>query len=351
MRIALVAPPFIPVPPVAYGGTELFIAHLAEGLCARGHDVVVYANGESRVACEVRSCYPQADWPPDPEANLALKSIDHAAWAIADVRTDHFDAVHLNDASTVPLSRFTDVPCVYTLHHPHVPSLSTLYQRYPEVDYVAISDAQRRCESGIKIQTIYHGLRIDDYAFEDRKEDYVCFLGRMAPVKAPHLAIAAARLAGVRLKLAGEIQPVFREYWDCAVAPGIDGHQIEYIGEADHAVKVDLLANARALLFPIQWEEPFGLVMIEAMACGTPVLALHGGAVDEVVVDGENGRLCDDVEEMAEWAADPLVDPYRCRRDAERRFSLERMTGDYEALYRRLARGGIGATAGDPAHA
>jgi glycosyltransferase involved in cell wall biosynthesis len=336
LRIALVAPPFIPVPPVAYGGTELFVAHLAEGLSARGHDVVVYTNGESRVSCETRWRYAETDWPPQPGTDPTLKCLDHAVWAIEDAVRDGFDVVHLNDAVTVPLSRFLPAPAVYTLHHPHVPALSALYTRYPDVHYVAISDAQRRRETAVNIRTIHHGLRVEDYVYEARKQDYVCFLGRLAPVKGPHLAIAAARRAGVRLKLAGEIQPVFREYWERQVAPEIDGDQIEYVGEADHQLKNELLANARALLFPIQWDEPFGLVMIESMACGTPVLALRGGSVEEVVCDGESGWICDDVDELAQWAVDPRIEPHDCRRYVERRFSIDRMVADYETLYREL---------------
>jgi len=336
LHIALVAPPFIPVPPVAYGGTELFVAHLAEGLSARGHDVIVYANGESRVSCETRWRYAETDWPPRPGSETTLKSIDHAAWSVADIVREGFDVVHLNEAVAVPLSRFMSMPVVYTLHHPFEPDLSALYAKYPDVNYVAISDAQRARETAAKLRTIHHGLRVEDYVFEDRKQDYVCFLGRIAPVKGPHLAIAAARQAGVRLKLAGEIQPTFKDYWDRQVAPDIDGAQIEYVGEADHQLKNELLANARALLFPIQWDEPFGLVMIEAMACGTPVLALPGGSVAEVIADGESGRICADVDELAEWAVNPGIDPHDCRRYAEKRFSVDRMVDEYEALYREL---------------
>jgi glycosyltransferase involved in cell wall biosynthesis len=334
VRIALVAPPFIPVPPVAYGGTELFIAALAEGLVDRGHDAIVYANGASRVACDVRWCYPEADWPLRPEAHGALKSIDHGTWSVRDAIDENVDLIHLNDAIHVPLSRFTSIPVVHTLHHPYEPELTSLYQRFTDVSYVAISRAQAACEPLPEITTIHHGIQLGNYSYQEHKEDYVCFLGRMAPVKAPHLAIEVARRASVRLKLAGELQPLFRPYWEEQVAPYVDGREVEYLGEADHALKNELLSNARALLFPIQWPEPFGLVMAEAMACGTPVLALPGGSVPEVVEDGVNGRICEDLEEMAEWARDPGVDPFACRRHVEQHFSLDTMVSAYEALYR-----------------
>lgn len=335
MRIALIAPPFIPVPPPAYGGTELFLADLAEGLVERGHDVTVYANGASRVACEVRWCYKDMDWPLRCAAKSTLKSLDHGTWAIRDVMDDDdFDLIHLNDALHVPLSRFLSIPTVYTLHHPHEPELTSLYERFPDVSYVAISHAQCAQEPLRRISTIHHGIRVTSYTYKDVKEDYVCFLGRMAPVKAPHLAIEAARRAGVRLKLAGEIQPVFRPYWEEQVAPYIDGWEVEYVGEVNLTQKNELLSNARALLFPIQWPEPFGLVMAEANACGTPVLALDAGSVPEVVDDGTSGRICEDIEEMAEWARDPRVDPFECRRHVERYFSLDVMVDAYERLYR-----------------
>jgi glycosyltransferase involved in cell wall biosynthesis len=333
MRIAIVAPPFIPVPPAAYGGTELFVANLAEALCDRGHHVVVYANGESRVRCPVRWTYAEADWPLHSDSAATLKGLDHCAWAMGDCLAGDFDVVHTNDALAVPLSRFVQVPVIHTLHHPHEPDLSALYSRYPDIMYVAISDAQRELERMPKLRTVHHGLRLGDYRFSDRKEGYMLFLGRFAPVKGAHLAIDVAKRAGLPLKLAGEIQPAFHDYWARMVQPHLDGSMVEYVGEADHALKNELLSGASALLFPIQWDEPFGLVMIEAMACGTPVLALPGGAVDEVVRDGISGWVCADVEEMAVRAADPGVSPWTCREEAEQRFSVERMAAMYEAVY------------------
>ena len=338
MRIAIVAPPFIPVPPIAYGGTELFVAQLAEGLVGSGHDVIVYANGESRVRCEVRWLYPNGDWPPVDPAAAHLRNADHTAWAIRDAARSA-DVVHLNDVIGLPFTRFVDVPVVLTMHHPHEPVLSAIYERYPRVEYVAISDAQARREPMAQLTVVHHGLRLDDYIFKDSKEDYLAFLGRLVPCKGAHAAIAVARRAGLRLKLAGEVQPMYEQYWRDDVLPHIDGDQIQYLGEADDVLKNDLLSAARALLFPIEWEEPFGLVMIEALACGTPVLAFEGGAVAEIVRDGVSGWICGDVAEMAARAKSPDIPPQSCRAWASDRFSCERMVGQYLDVYRRVRSG------------
>lgn len=334
MKIALIAPPFIPVPPVAYGGTELFVGHLAAGLARQGHKVILYANGASTVDCEVRWLFAAADWPPKDPALAALKSVEHLVFAMHDLASEEPDAIHVNDGSGVPFSRLTRRPFVHTLHHPHEPALSALYERYPQVQYVAISGFQRDRERMPRLLAIPHGLALADYPCVADKDPYVCFLGRIAPIKGTHLAIDAALRAGIKLKIAGEIQPVFRDYWESAVRPRVDGKRIEYIGEADQAAKKALLVKATALLFPIQWDEPFGLVMIEAMACGTPVLAFPGGAVREVVKDGVSGWICRDVAELAARAAEPGVSAASCRAHVEAHFSAERMVDDYVALYR-----------------
>jgi glycosyltransferase involved in cell wall biosynthesis len=337
MRIAIIAPPFIPVPPINYGGTELFIAQLARGLTARGHRVVVYANGESRLPCEVRWLYETSDWPLADPANGTLKQLTHTAWAMRDL-SGGFDVVHLNDAMATFFTPFVSVPAVKTLHHPHEPALTELYRRHPQITYVAISSYQYRAEQLPRMRTIPHGIPTEHYRFEPRKQDYLAFLGRIAPMKGTHLAIEVARASGLPLKIAGEIQPIFRGYWDQEIAPHVDGRQIEYVGEVGFEAKNELLANARALLFPIQWDEPFGLVMIEAMACGTPVLALPGGSVHEVVEDGVTGYVCSDAADMAQRAARLAIDPLRCRRRAETRFHVDLMVRRYEALFLELAR-------------
>jgi len=334
MRIALVAPPFISVPPAGYGGTELFLAHLVHGLYERGYDVILYANGESRVPCQLKWRYRRSQWPLVDPIAAQLKNADHAAWAVRDA-IEWADLIHLNDAVGVPLTQFADQPTVHTLHHPHEPLLSEQYARYPNIQYVAISAFQARREPMPKIAVVHHGIRTDRYEVREKKDDYVAFLGRMAPCKGPHLAIEAARRAGIRVKLAGEIQPVFRAYFDEQVAPHIDGRNVEYVGEADHALKNDLLSHARALLFPIQWDEPFGLVMIEAMACGTPVLAFAGGSVAEIVRDGLNGWICRDTVDMCERMQAEPIPAASCRAYAVEHFSCDRMVEGYIDVYER----------------
>src|SRR5206468_6151036 len=175
-----------------------------------------------------------------------LKNMDHTAWSMRDAAS-WADVIHLNDVVGVPFTTFVDVPSVLTIHHPHEPSLSEQYIRYPRVHYVSIAEWLARREPMPQVHVVHHGIPVADYTFSDKKDDYVAFLGRMAPCKGPHLAIEAAVLAGVRLKVAGEIQPLFRDYWEQHVLPRIDGKQIEYVGEADPAVKNALLSQARAL--------------------------------------------------------------------------------------------------------
>jgi glycosyltransferase involved in cell wall biosynthesis len=349
MRIGLIAPPFIAVPPTRYGGTELFLSHLACGLHARGHDVTVYANGESRLPCRVKWRYARTDWPLRDSMHGYLKNADHTAWAINDAG-GWADVIHLNDTVAAPFTTFVDEPCVLTLHHPHEPALSEQYVKYPAIDYVAIGAWLARREPMPKLHVVHHGLPVERYTCRGEREDYVAFLGRMAPCKGPHLAIDAARRAGVKLKLAGEVQPLFRDYWEQEVRPRLDGDHVEYVGEVDHAQKDALLSRARALLFPIQWEEPFGLVMIEAMACGAPVLAFEGGAVAEIVQNGVNGWICRDLGEMVNRIWSPQPSPSACRAFVVRNFSVDRMVDGYLDVYQR-AIAGENASIGEPVEA
>ena len=339
MRIALIAPPFIQIPPKRYGGTELFLATLAQGLKNLGHDVVVYANGESELPVEVRWLYPSAQWPIKGNFSESLKEINHTAWAVRDA-ADSCDVVHINNVYGLPHSRFANVPFVYTVHHEHDSALSEFYSDYPDVHYVTISDFQRLREKMPNLRTIHHGIDLSQYRFQGRKQQYLSFLGRIAPIKGTHLAISVAQKSGIPLKIAGEIQPIFRDYFEAEVKPHIDGKFIEYLGEADLAAKNELLGNSLALLFPIQWNEPFGLVTIEAMACGTPVLSLPGGSVREIVANGISGYVCRSVGEMVRCAREieSWIRPMAIRRYAEQHFSMERMADEYSRLYSAIHR-------------
>ena len=337
MRIALIAPPFIPVPPICYGGTELFVAHLAEGLSRMGHEVVVYANGESTVAAEVRWYYRHTMWPPTGNFSETLKEVTHTAWAIRDA-SETCEVIHLNNTFGLPYSRFVDTPFVCTIHHPHEDALSEFYCQYPDAQYVTISEYCHQREPMSHVQTIHHGIDISQYQFCEKKQPYLSFLGRVVPVKGAHLAIEVAKRAGIPLKIAGEVQPMFRDYFEQEIKPQIDGRFIEYLGEADFKTKNELLANSQALLFPIEWDEPFGLIMIEAMACGTPVLALPPGSVPEVVKNGVSGYICPSLDEMVDRVADlSKLNPAAIRQYAQEQFSVEKMANSYAKLYVEIA--------------
>ena len=231
-----------------------------------------------------------------------------------------------------------DRPFVLTLHGPHEDYLSEYYARYPDVQYVCISDAQCRQESLPHLRTIHHGIDLSLYRLVENKQQYLSFIGRIAPIKGTHLAIDVAHRTGIPLKIAGEVQPTFREYFESKIRPKIDGKLIEYIGPADLQAKNELLGNSMAMLFPIQWNEPFGLVMVEAMACGTPVIALPGGSVPEVVVEGVSGHVCRSIREMTRCIRDLNTKPADVRRYVEENFSVEVMVRKYINLYQETLR-------------
>jgi glycosyltransferase involved in cell wall biosynthesis len=338
LRIALIAAPFIAVPPADYGGTELFVGHLAEGLTRQGIEVVVYTNGESTVNAERRWIYERSQWPIKPSEQTWVKVLNHEAWAVQDAAKD-CDIIHVQSAQAIAFSRFVNRPMVLTLHGPHEPKLSEYYAHYPDVHYVSISDAQKQSESMPKMRTIHHGIDVSLYRLVEQKQRYLSFIGRIAPLKGTHLAIDVAKRTGIPLKIAGDIQPVNREYFEKKIQPEIDGQLVQYIGLADLHAKNELLGNSMAMLFPIQWSEPFGLVMVEAMACGTPVLAMPGGSVPEVVHDGVSGYICRSVRSIARRVGDLKLEPSAVRNYVEENFSVERMTRDYVALYEEILRG------------
>jgi glycosyltransferase involved in cell wall biosynthesis len=338
MRIAIVASPFIPAPPVRYGGTELFVSNLAEALKAMGETVVVYSNGESTVDVEVRWRYREAEWPLPSELSGITKELDHLSWALRDASED-CDIIHVNSAPAVTFSPFVPRPFVCTLHHPFETELSNLYERNPQVSYVAISHHQAVLHQKLDVQTIHHGIDLNRYRLQTRKDGYLCFLGRITPLKGTHTAIEIAKKTGIPLKIAGEIQPIFRDYFDAKVKPHIDGRFIEYVGEADLNMKNQLLGGAAGMLFPIHWEEPFGLVMLESMACGTPVFAFRAGAVPEVICEDVSGSICTSVDDMVSSIEKKRFDPFTVRSWVEQMFSADAMAAKYLECYQRILDG------------
>jgi glycosyltransferase involved in cell wall biosynthesis len=343
VRIAMLAPPWIPVPPPAYGGIEEVVRLLSEGLTARGHAVTLFAPPGSRssadVAVVLEDSYPN-------DIQKAQFEADHVARAFAAVdAAAHegrpYDVLHDHTGHTaLAMADRIGVPVVHTLHGPFTEQASRFYARHGrKACIVAISKAQlddAPAEMGGG-QVVPNPIEVGEWPFRGDKEDYVLWIGRMSPDKGPNRAIAAARRADVHLKLAGPVQPGQEAFFAEEVEPHIDGG-IEYVGEADGDAKRALYQGARALLMPIRWPEPFGLVMVEALASGTPVIAFPEGSAPEVVEDGRTGFIVDDEPAMAaaiERLAD--IDPAECRRSCEQRFSVEAVVRGYERVYRTAA--------------
>jgi glycosyltransferase involved in cell wall biosynthesis len=342
MRIAQVSPLIESVPPKTYGGTERVVGYLTEELVRGNHDVTLFASGDSETGARLVPCSPHS-------LRLDPDCVDPHAWHVLLVErvfehAGEFDLVHFHvDYLHFPLSRRFAVPQLTTLHgRLDAPELQPLYREYSDMPLVSISNAQREPLAFANwVATIYHGMpsALSRPRFEAGR--YFAFVGRFAPEKRPDLAIEIARRAGIPLKMAAKVDPVDEEYFHDVVEPLLREPGVEYVGEVDEAERSDFLAEAIALLFPIDWPEPFGLVMIEAMACGTPVLAFRRGSVPEVVEDGVTGYVVDDVDGAVEAAARiGAIDRAGCRRRFEERFSVERMTRDYVELYRRLIAGG-----------
>jgi glycosyltransferase involved in cell wall biosynthesis len=338
LRIALIAPPFIAVPPEEYGGTELFVGHLAEGLKKSGVEVALYANGDSKAEVDVRWIYPHSQWPIKNPTHAWIREINHESWAVADA-VRNCDVLHVQSAQALSFSRFVDRPFVLTLHDSRSPELSAYYSHYPQAYYVSISDAQREKEVMPRLRTIHHGINLHLYKLVEKKQHYLSFIGRIAPIKGTDIAIDVAQRTGIPLKIAGEVQPAYREYFAKKVKPHLDGKLVEYIGPANLAVKNELLGNSMAMLFPIQWNEPFGLVMVEAMACGTAVLASPGGSVPEIVQNDVSGYICRNVREMVKRVGDLHLEPQKIRAYVAENFSTEKMVSKYMALYEEAAGG------------
>jgi glycosyltransferase involved in cell wall biosynthesis len=341
MRIAILSPVWFPVPPAGYGGIEWIISLLADGLAAAGHDVTLFASGDSSTAATLASVFEEA---PSAEIGKSGPELRHALACYE--RAEEFDIV--NDHSgplAAAVGGAVATPVVHTVHGPLTGRDGELYASLarvaPDVGLISVSLNQRKPQPDLPwVATCHNALDLDAYPVHSERGEYLLFLGRMSADKGCHRACEVAREAGVPLRIAGKMrEPAEREYFEEYVAPYL-GDGIEYLGETSHGKKVALLQNARATLFPIEWEEPFGLVMIESMACGTPVIATRWGAVAEVIEHGRSGIVVDNYKEMAGALADAdRIEPLECRRSVEERFSAERMVREYEEAYTAVVEG------------
>jgi glycosyltransferase involved in cell wall biosynthesis len=343
VRIAQVAPLAEAVPPKLYGGTERVVSWLTEELVAQGHEVTLFASGDSKTSATLVPCVPQG---------LRLAGIrDHVASHLVMLNTirrraDEFDVIHFHiDLLQYPLFQDLAHKCVTTLHgRLDYPDFHPVYYAFPHMPLVSISEDQRHPMPPhvTWLATIYHGLPTSSCPYNAAGGDYLAFLGRISPEKRPDRAIEIAKRAQVPLKIAAKVDKVDQEYFEEAISPLLDHPLIEFIGEIDEQQKADFLGNALALLFPIDWPEPFGLVMIEAMSTGTPVIAWRHGSAPEVVEDGNSGFIVNSLDEaVSAVGRSRAVSRERVRHCFEARFTSARMAADYVASYERLLSGTV----------
>jgi glycosyltransferase involved in cell wall biosynthesis len=341
MRIAQVAPLWERVPPPTYGGIELVVSSVTDELVRRGHEVTLFASGDSQTLAKLESVHPRA-------LRLDPTIKEYAVYEMMELgtvyqRAAEFDIIHSHMGfSALPFAELVKTPTVHTLHGNLTPDFVEIFSQYRQQPYITISDAQRQYDNLNYVRTVYNAIDLTKYPFiaQPSAPPYLAFLGRMSPEKGPQLAIEIAKQTGYRLKMAGKVDVVDREFFEANVAPYIDGQQIEFLGEVSHEEKVELLAHAAVTLFPITWREPFGLVMIESMAAGTPVIGIDLGSVSEVIANGKTGFVCQSWEEMAAKIPAALsLDRQTCRDEVESRFSIAQMVDGYEAAYREILEG------------
>jgi glycosyltransferase involved in cell wall biosynthesis len=340
MKIAQIAPLMESVPPRLYGGTERVVSHLCEALVRKGHEVTLFASGDSITSADLVPCTTEAI-----RLNPAVKDyVPHYMIMLDKVRrtAGRFDVLHFHiDAFHMPLFRDAG-KTLTTLHgRQDLPDLHSLYRAFPNMPLVSISNAQRAPISDANFaKTIYHGLPLDLFAPSyDARGGYLAFLGRISPEKRPDRAIAIATALGLPLRIAAKVDKQDEAYFREVVVPLLDRPGIEFVGEINDLEKAKFIGDALALLFPIDWPEPFGLVMIEAMACGTPVLGFRHGSVPEIIDPGVTGQVVDSVEEAIRLLPEVIgLDRHVVRRRFEERFSSSRMANDYVEVYRKLHR-------------
>ena len=335
MRIAQVAPLWESVPPKLYGGTERIVSYLTEELVRLGHDVTLFASGDSVTAARLEAICARAL-----RLNTGIFNRDAPMTMLMEQalgKTGDFDIIHSHlDFMGFPLARRNPTPTVTTFHgRLDLPELQPVFREYAEMPMVSISDAQRKPVSWANwYATVYHGLPRDLYGLHPNPGGYLAFLGRIAPEKRPDHAIELAKRVGIPLRIAAKIDPADQEYFRTEIEPLLSDPLIEYLGEITDAEKNEFLGHAMALVCPYDWPEPFGLVLLEALACGTPVLAYRRGSIPEVIEDRATGFVCEGLDEMAAAIQRiPEIDRRRCRLSFEQRFSVERMAQDYLRVY------------------
>jgi glycosyltransferase involved in cell wall biosynthesis len=349
LRVAMLAPPWIPVPSPGYGGVESVVSVLTEALVRRGHEVTLFCAPGSRSSARVVPLLAESH--PE-EIERSLYEVDHVARAFEEIdlapHDRRFDVVHDHCGFTaLAMADRIDTPFVHTLHGQFTPSTAAFYARHGhKAALVGISRAQlASAPAGLQsVGAIPNPIDVNAWPLCEHKDDYLLWIGRMTAEKGPHRAIAAARIAGVPLVLAGVIQPGQQAFFDREVAPHVDGERVRFVGEVGGSVKRSLFARARALLMPIRWEEPFGMVMVEALACGTPVIAFSEGAARELVLDGQTGFLVEDEQAMGAAVSQlPRIPNRDCRAWVAAHCDVDVVAAAYESAYRSVASWRAGA--------
>ena len=339
MKIAQIAPLWESVPPRLYGGTERVVSYLTEELVRQGHEVTLYASGDSQTAARLKPACAHAL-----RLNTGLVNRDAPLILMQEqalgAEADQYDIIHSHlDFLSFPMSRRCPTPVLTTLHgRLDLPELVPMFREYADMQLVSISNAQRQPLPDANWQaTVYHGLP-DLYMFHPTPGKYLAYLGRICPEKRPDHAIEIAKRVGIPLRIAAKVDPVDREYFETQIEPLLNHPLIEYVGEINDAEKCDFLGNAAAVLCTYDWPEPFGIVLIEALACGTPVFAYRRGSIPEIIDDGVTGFICDSMAEMiAKLDQLPSINRRRCRDAFQNRFTVERMVKDYLTVYERMA--------------
>jgi glycosyltransferase involved in cell wall biosynthesis len=342
LRIAQVAPLYESVPPKLYGGTERVVAYLTEELVRRGHEVTLFASGDSTANARIQATYPAALR----AVGLAHMGASLQVPALSEVfdRSDHFDIIHCHvDYWSFPFTRLVATPTVTTLHgRLDIEELFGIYRYYSDAPVVSISDAQRAPLPELNwVDTVYHGLPKEQLRFNPGPGKYLAFLGRIAPEKRPDLAIEIARRTEIPLKIAAKVDVVDQDYFESDIRPKIDSRNVEFIGEIGEHEKNEFLGDALALLFPIDWPEPFGLVMSEALACGTPVIARPCGSVPEIIKHGVAGFVASSLDGLVHAVHNVSgIARGKCREVFETRFTADAMAANYERIYYQLISAG-----------